>query len=306
MRTLALTILALGIAACGQPADQAQEPAPTAAPQTAPPAEIVDSATTKLAEILASQPEDVRDRYVYRHPQETLEFFGIKQGMTVVEALPGGGWYSKILIPYLGPDGRLIGADYASEMYKNFDFADAEFMEAKKTWVSDWSTMADGWHGDEGAPVGAFVFGSLPQEMHGTADAVVLIRALHNLARFEADGGYLSAALTDSYNVLKPGGIVGIVQHEARDSMSDDWAGGQNGYLKRSFVIARMEALGFELVGSSDINANERDQPTTDDVVWRLPPSYGTSEDNPELRAAMQAIGESNRMTLLFRKPAAN
>jgi predicted methyltransferase len=303
MRKLALILVTLSLAGCGQSADQAPAPASTAPPQTAPAATAVESASEKLAEILAKQPQDVRDRYAYRHPQETLEFFGIEPGMTVVEALPGGGWYSKIIIPYLGPDGRLIGADYAREMYSNFGFADAEFMEAKKTWVSEWSAMANGWHGENGAPVSAFVFGSLPAEMHGTADAVLLIRALHNLARFESDGGYLTAALTDSYNVLKSGGVVGIVQHEAREAMPDDWANGQNGYLKRSFIVSRMEALGFELVGSSDINANERDQPTTEDVVWRLPPSYGTSEGKPELRAAMEAIGESNRMTLLFRKP---
>ena len=76
-----------------------------------------------------------------------------------------------------------------------------------------------------------------------------------------------------------------------------------NGYLKKGFVIERMEAAGFELVGASDLNANPQDQPTTEDVVWRLPPGYRGSRSNLELKAKMDAIGESNRMTLKFRKP---
>ena len=136
-----------------------------------------------------------------------------------------------------------------------------------------------------------------------TADAVLLIRALHNLARFEGDGGFLSAALTDVRDVLKPGGIVGVVQHEARPDMPDDWANGDNGYLKWDFVVGAMEAAGFEFVAASDLNENPLDQPTVDDKVWRLPPVMNTSRDDPALRAQMMSIGESNRMTLKFRKP---
>ena len=84
--------------------------------------------------------------------------------------------------------------------------------------------------------------------------------------------------------------------------MPDDWAGGQMGYLKQSFVIAKMEEAGFEFVANNDINNNAKDQPTETDIVWRLPPSYATSRDNVELKAEMEAIGESNRMTLMFRK----
>ena len=85
--------------------------------------------------------------------------------------------------------------------------------------------------------------------------------------------------------------------------MSDDFAGGGNGYLKKGFVIELIEAAGFEFVAESDINANPNDQPSEDDFVWRLPPSYSTTGDDPELRAAVDAIGESNRMTLRFVKP---
>jgi predicted methyltransferase len=86
--------------------------------------------------------------------------------------------------------------------------------------------------------------------------------------------------------------------------MPDEWATGENGYVKRSFVVDAFRSAGFELVGESDINANPLDQPTADEGVWRLPPSLATSRDDADLRAQMQAIGESNRMTLKFRKPA--
>lgn len=257
----------------------------------------------RLATVLAAQPADVQARYAWRHPQETLEFFGVEPGMTVVEALPGGGWYSKILLPYLGSEGRLIGADYALEMYPLFGFFNEEQLKAKETWMQQFTADATAWAGEGGAAVSAFVLGSLPEELKGQADAVLLIRALHNLARFEQEGGFLSAALQNAYDVLKPGGIVGVVQHQARDGMPDEWASGRNGYLKKNFVIARMEAAGFELVDSSSFNENDKDAPTTEDIVWRLPPSLATSRDNPELRGRMEAIGESNRMTLKFRKP---
>jgi predicted methyltransferase len=102
--------------------------------------------------------------------------------------------------------------------------------------------------------------------------------------------------------MLKADGLVGVVQHRAPESATDEWADGNNGYLKQSAVIDLFEKAGFELVASSEINANPRDKPGPEDDVWRLPPSLRTSKDNPELRDAMLAIGESDRMTLLFRK----
>jgi len=257
----------------------------------------------RLAEVLAAQPADVQARYEWRHPRETLGFFGIAPGSTVVEALPGGGWYSKILLPYLGSDGAYIGADYALDMWPRFGFFGEDFLKKKETWVTDFTAEAGGWAGDGGPAVAAFAFGAMPDAMNGTADAVLFIRALHNLARFESEGGYLTAALQEAFAVLKPGGIVGVVQHEARPDTLDEWASGRNGYLKKAFVIERFEKAGFELVGESDVNQNPADQPGPEDIVWRLPPSLMTSRDNPELKAKMEAIGESNRMTLKFRKP---
>ena len=264
---------------------------------------LADADSERLAAVIAAQPEEVQARYQYRHPQETLEFFGIAPGMTVVEALPGGGWYSKILLPYLGKDGELIGADYSQEMFPLFGFFSDEELKKKETWVGDWVAKASEWEGEDGARISAFAFGSMPDEMKGQADAVLFIRALHNLARFEGEGAFLTAALKNAYDVLKPGGIVAVVQHQARDNMSDEWASGRNGYLKMDFLVSRMEAAGFEFVAESAINANEKDQPTDSDIVWRLPPSLATSRENPELRAEMVALGESNRITLKFRKP---
>lgn len=257
----------------------------------------------KMSAALAFQEESSQARYPFRHPQETLEFFEVAPGTVVVEALPGGGWYSKILAAYLGPEGSLAGVDYSPGMFPLFGFFSAEQLKAKETWAADWVAGTADWGIENGAAISAFVFGGLPEEMRGTADTVLFIRALHNLARFEADGQYLTLALQDAYDVLKPGGVVGVVQHHARPDMPDDWAGGQNGYLKYAFVVERIEAAGFEFIAAVDINANELDRPGAEDKVWRLPPVMNTSRDDPELRAQMMSIGESNRMTLKFRKP---
>jgi predicted methyltransferase len=297
----------LGLAGCSD--DPQPQPAPEVAPE--PVAGAVETPRTladlapaeRLAAVLDAQPEEVKARYRYRNPAETLDFFGIQPGQTVVELLPGGGWYSKILLPYLGADGQLIGADYPVDLFRLFGFMTEEQIAAKESWVADWTATAEGWRGADDARVAAFQLAALPAAMVGTADAVLAIRALHNLARFETQGGHMTAALQDIHAVLKPGGIVGVVQHEAPAEMPDDWAAGPAGYLKRAFVIERFEAAGFEFVDGSDVNANPADQPTVEDSVWRLAPSLSTSRDDPELRETMQAIGESNRMTLMFRKP---
>lgn len=292
MRTSIVVFSALFLFGCQQPAEPEAIPAPEPVTQAG-----------ALADVLAAQPEATQARYEYRHPQETLEFFGIEPGMTVMEGLPGRGYYTKILLPYLGEEGCLIGANYALEMWPNFDFATEEFLKRQSTWLTDWPAGAEEWRGASGASIEAVLLGSLPEEMKGTADVVFFARVLHNLARFETQGGYLTAALADAYAVLKPGGTFGVVQHQARGEMSSAFADGSHGYLKKSFVIAAAEAAGFEFVAESNINANPADQPTEDDIVWRLPPSLGTSMENPELKAELEAVGESNRMTLKFRKP---
>ncbi len=151
--------------------------------------------SASLAAILDAQPDEVKARYVYRHPQETLEFFGIEPGMTVGEALPGGGWYSKILLPFLGENGALVGTDYPLSLWPNFDFADEAYMATKATWVADWTADANSWRGPADATVSAFVFGAMPPAAAESMDAFLFIRALHNLARFsdpaDADKNYL-------------------------------------------------------------------------------------------------------------------
>jgi len=255
-----------------------------------------------LGAILAAQEDDVRARYKHRHPRETLEFFGIEPGMTVVDTLPGSVWYTGILLPYLGMEGKVIGASYAVDLWPLMGYDSAEFLEGQKTWASDWTAKAESWGDVESADVSAFVFGSLPESMHGTADAVLFVRALHNMAYTTPDAKHMAVAIQDAHDILKSGGIVGIVQHHARDSMSDNWSDGSNGYLKKGYVMDAMKAAGFEFVAESDINANRKDAPTEEQYVWRLPPSYDGAK-TPEARAAVDAIGESNRMTLKFRKP---
>lgn len=257
----------------------------------------------RMAAVLDAQPDEAKTRYAFRHPAETLEFFEVAPGSTVVEALPGGGWYTKILAPYIGPEGSLVGVDYAHDMFPLFGFFTEEQLKERETWVTDWVAGTAEWGIEDGAPISAFTFGSMPDDLKGTADTVLFIRALHNLKRFEEDGQYLTTALQNAWDILKPGGVVGVVQHHSREEMPNDWASGANGYLKYTTVLEFMKAAGFEFVGAIDVNANELDQPTVDDLVWRLPPTLYTSRDNPELRAQMLAIGESNRMTLKFRKP---
>ena len=292
-------LLAFGLVACQPATESAPETVAEVEADNAPAAVEED----RLASVLSAQPEDVRARYAHRHPQETLEFFGIEPGMTVIEGLPGGGWYTKLLLPYLGKAGNLIGANYALDMWPYFPFGTEDFVETMRTWTTDWPASVEEWRADDSATLDAFIFGSMPESLAGTADVVFLARVLHNVANFEEEGGYLTALLADAFRVLKPGCTLGIVQHLARDEMSDAFADGSHGYLKKSFVIAAAEQAGFQFVAESDINMNPKDQPGEDDIVWRLPPTFATSAENPGLKAELAAVGESNRMTLKFRKP---
>jgi len=264
--------------------------------ETAP---LVES--TPLDAALDAQADEAKARYQFRHPKETLEFFDIQPGMSVGEVLPGGGWYSKILLPLLGEEGNFVGIDYSYDMWSIF--RPEEFLAQRKNWAETWAKDAQPWRGDNGAAVSAATLSTIPENLNGTMDAILFVRALHNLARFEDKGGFMSKAVANAFVALKPGGIVGVVQHAAREDRDDEWANGSNGYLKKSSVISLFEAAGFELAGESDINANDKDQADVGDIVWRLPPSFATSGDSEELKQKMLEIGESNRMTLKFRKP---
>ena len=258
------------------------------------------SKAAALKEAVMSRTSDEQSRDIYRHPAETLAFFNVEPGMTVAEALPGGGWYSKILARYLGEDGALYGVNYSDDMWPLFGFFSEERIAEVTARTAKFPELVAGFTDSSIASKG-FTFGSVPESAKGKVDRVLFIRALHNLARFEAEAGMLTEALNATKMMLKPDGMVGVVQHRAPESASADSVSGSRGYLKESSLIKTMEDAGFELVAKSEINANPKDQPSDSDIVWRLPPSLNGAGDDPELKAKMEAIGESDRMTLLFK-----
>jgi predicted methyltransferase len=289
--------LALILASCSQQAAPPPE-TPAGASASAGPA-----ASARLDEVLAAQSEETKSRYAARHPKEMLEFFGVEPGMTVVDTLPGPVWYTGILLEYLGPSGTVIDADYSPEMWTHFGPFTPD-PKQKESWVQDTVAKLEATRNPQAAKVAAFQYGSVPADMAGTVDVVLVVRALHHWMRLEPTGGYLTKALADIQQLLKPGGVVGVEQHRAPESHSDASANGDRGYIKQSAVITAFKQAGFELVEQSEINNNPKDQPSETDVVWRLPPTLATSKDNPELKAQMEAIGETDRMTLKFRKPS--
>ncbi|QFU77284.1 methyltransferase [Halioglobus maricola] len=258
----------------------------------------IDPALTAIVE---ARSEEDRARDSARHPAETLSFFQVEPGMTVAEALPGSGWYTKILAPYLGSDGTLYGVDYVARMWPLFSFATEEWVEKRIAAMGDFDNKVAGFT-DNRIKAKGFTFNSVPEDAVGSVDRFLFIRALHNLNRFEETAGTRTQALASVRGMLKQDGLVGVVQHRLPESAAAEGSDGSRGYLKQSDVIAMFEEAGFELVASSEINANPKDKPGAEDVVWRLPPRLRGSEENPEMRAAMTAIGESDRMTLTFRK----
>lgn len=255
---------------------------------------------TALLQVIESRSAADRARDNARHPAETLTFFQLQPGMTVAEVLPGGGWYTRILANYLGADATLYGVNYIDRMWPLFTSQTEEWRAARRAATEEFPTLVAGLT-DTGIRAQGFTFNTVPGEAIGAVDRVLMIRALHNLNRFEAAQGTLSQALAAVRGMLKPDGLVGVVQHRLPESAPDAGADGSRGYLKQSTVVAAFQAAGFELLSSSEINANPADQPGAQDTVWRLPPTQRSSGDDPEERAAMAAIGESDRMTLLFR-----
>ncbi len=249
----------------------------------------------RLLEVLEARSDDAKARDQYRRPEQTLQLFGIEPGMTVIDALPGS-WYGNIIAPLLGEEGRYIGVRYGEWFFQNRfgDEYEARW-ESAQSFLTEWPEQAKKYGGGADVPATeAYFFPGLPRKLNRKVDAVLFFRALHHTNRYETK--YLDMTAEDAFRVLKRGGIVGIVQHRAPEDADDDWAKGGNGYIKQSRVIEAFKAAGFELDNASEINANRKDQPVKGDMVWRLPPS---TRDNPET----MAIGESDRMTLVFRKP---
>ena len=256
--------------------------------------------TDTLNAVLTSRSDEDKVRDDARQPLETLTFFQIKPGMTIAEALPGGGWYTRILANYLGQDGTLYGVNYPDSLWPMLSYASPEWI-AERIAATNNFTAKVATFTDNGITAQGFTFDTVPPEVEDTVDRVLLIRALHNLNRFQQKAGTSSQALAATHAMLKKDGLVGVVQHRAPATASEEWANGNRGYLNEAAVITMFEEAGFVLVAQSEINANPLDQPSGEDSVWRLPPSLRGSNDD-EQREAMVAIGESDRMTLLFRK----
>ena len=203
---------ALLLFACSQQATPPAETAQSAAAATSP------EASAKLDAVLAAQPADAQSRYAFRHPKETLEFFGVAPGMTVVDTLPGPVWYTGILLDYLGPTGKVIDADYSAEMWTKFgDYSPDP--KTKENWSAETVAKMTAARGADDAQVGAFQYGSVPDDMAGSADVVLMVRAIHHFMRLEDNGAYLSQALADVKKVLKPGGLL-VIESFASDRSS--------------------------------------------------------------------------------------
>lgn len=235
-----------------------------------------------------SAADKARDEY--RHPQQTLRFFGIEPDMTVVEVWPGGGWYTDILAEVIGDDGQLIAAhfhvdedtrDYFKNSLQKFKQKAADHAPYQDIKI----TAFDPQKATEIAPA-------------GTADRVLTFRNLHNWYMRQGDAG-IEQAFKAFYTALKPGGVLGVVEHKLPESgTTEDMK--QSGYMKQSYVVAAAQKAGFELQAESDVNANSQDTADHPKGVWTLPPTLALGEED---RAKYLALGESNRMTLKFVKP---
>jgi len=229
------------------------------------------------------------ERDVYRHPYETLNFFGIKPTMTVVELAPGGGWYTEILAPYLRDHGKLIvaGNDMASPNEGERKGAE-RFMARLNAKPEVYNKVA----------VGVF---SPPRKYElapaGTVDMVVTFRNIHNW--IPAGPEKMKELFGAIYTALKPGGVLGVEEHRLPASKTQD-AEASTGYMQEKYVIGLAEAAGFKLAAKSEVNANPKDNADHKGGVWALPPTYTNKDED---RAKYQAIGESDRMTLKFVKP---
>ena len=231
-----------------------------------------------------SEANRARDRW--RHPFETLAFFGVKPTDTVVEIWPGGGWYTEILAPYLAERGKLIVASPAGRGSEGTaKRLDADPKLYGKVERAQFPTVLGG-------------TGVAP----GTADVVLTFRNVHNWGggyMHPEKKGYAEEAFRELFAMLKPGGVLGIVDHRLPES-ADAAREKSSGYIKVSSVRALAERAGFEYAGASEVNANPKDTADWPDGVWTLPPSLAKGDAE---RDRYVAIGESDRMTLKFVKP---
>lgn len=300
--SVGVSLAVLTLSACTPDSQQAEQTdSPVVSTPEKPSAKTEKSTTTpSLDVILEKQTEDTKARYAWRHPKETLQFFGLESGMTVIETLPGGGWYSKIIAEYLGKDGTLVGVNYNDSLWPKFGLPEERVAERIEG-IQKWANSVAEWVPENTPKTEAYTFDNLPETLDNKVDMVLFIRSLHNLSRFNQEG-YLDEALKQSFEALKPGGVLGIVQHETSSEIAVD---GSRGYMNENQVIEMIAKAGFQLVAETQINHNPNDKPEDNEIVWRLPPGLYTSQDDPAAQEKYKAIGESNRMTLKFIKPKA-
>ena len=229
-----------------------------------------------------------RDRY--RHPKETLEFFGVKPDQTVVEVWPSGGWYTEVLAPYLREHGKYYAAGFVVSW--------AGAPQWRKDSAADFRKMLDA-RPDLYDRVAVTELG-LPDRWQpcppGTADVVLTFRNIHNWIA----GDYEAQMFQAFYDALKPGGVLGVVEHRAPIGTSRETTK-RTGYVTEWSVIQAAQAAGFQLVARSEINANPKDTKDYPEGVWTLPPTLRLGDKDKD---KYLAIGESDRMTLKFVKPA--
>jgi len=249
---------------------------------------------TSMQDILAADFRDKdRARDAYRHPAETLAFFGLKPSMAVGEYGPGGGWYTRVIAPMIAPTGKYVALHADMERYNAGE--PAERTAKRKQSIIDFPAKVSDWTGVDADAITSVELDDT-KDMDGALDAIVMFRGLHGLARKDLT----DETIAHFYRVLKSGGMIGMVQHRANEDAAYDYTRGHNGYLKQSEVIAMFESEGFALVKTSEINANEKDAANWDGGVWSLPPTLRHGDTD---KAKYQAVGESDRMTLVFRKP---
>lgn len=293
MNKLALAfVLPFALAACGGGQQPPAASAPAAAPdqpaQLTPPKSAAELYAERIDPILAGawrSPEN-KARDQYRHPRETLAFFGLKPGMTLIEITPGGGWYSEILAPLLKDEGSYYAA-VTSPLAGDFAKKQADALRAKfaadpaeygKAHVIEFDPKTP----NLGAP--------------NSADMVVTFRNIHNWV----EAGTAPAMFKAFFDVLKPGGVLGVTDHRAPPG-SDVEKTKDSGYLPQDYVIKLATDAGFKLDAQSEINANPKDTKDYPKGVWTLPPTLQLGDKDKD---KYLAIGESDRMTLRFVKPA--
>ena len=275
----------------------------TAAKQAAPSTGSVDASklaaatdaasfAAKLDQVLAGnhRSEANRARDGYRHPKETLTFFGLKPGDRVVEITPGGGWFTEVLAPLMRNNGKLVAAiwDDTIEGQPKYRY---EAVNRFKTMLWSRPDVYDQVELETFTPPTETSLGA-----PGSADVVVTFRNVHNWIGDKSAPAVFEAA----YDVLKPGGVLGVTEHRAAEGKSAEESF-KSGYLSEAAVIGLATDAGFTLAAKSEINANPKDTKDYAEGVWTLPPTLALGDKD---REKYLAIGESDRMTLKFVKPA--